>query len=269
MNLTKKITIYIFLLVIVSCGTNTSTSLFSSNEMVMSDGVIIEATNRNGRIKIQANKGMKRIVYIDNNTVDVDMIPRFKRWNGSLGAYSPGGGDPIHTVIEEGQQHFCSIQEGLEWLDWQDNRMNYVYTSDGLVIGWELHSNSSESNKSLRMQIWQFYINGEKPEKIHGAADDKINVFFKNGLSQNFPTIGKFSPSRPKMINSYLYSGKAVDLMKEKKRSHVDIEKVIKFGKLISEGHYLTYYAKGKKFDSFKDLDWVRLDKNKRVVLFD
>ena len=188
----------------------------------------------------------------------------------------------------------------LEWLDWQDNRMNYVYTSDGLVVGCEIHSNSdgsvknpisalrfiprhcgvpisaphssgfssldlgpffetisnrtfyrfinsNESNKSLRMQIWQFYINGEKPEKIHGSADDKINVFFKNGLSQNFPHVGKFNPSRPKMINSYLYSGKAVDLMKEKKRSHVDIEKVIKFGKLIREGHYLTYYAKGEK----------------------
>jgi uncharacterized protein YcfL len=92
MNLTRKITIYIFLLVIVSCGTNTSSFIFSSNEMVMSDGVIIEATNKNGRIKIQANKGMKRVVYIDNHTVDVDMIPRSKRWNGSLGAYSPGGG---------------------------------------------------------------------------------------------------------------------------------------------------------------------------------
>jgi hypothetical protein len=157
----------------------------------------------------------------------------------------------------------------MEWLDWQGNRLHYVYTSDGLVIGWEIHSTINESNKSLRMQIWQFYINGEKPGKMHGAADEKINVSFKNGLSKESPPVGKFNPSKPKMINNYLYSGKAVDIMKEKKRSHIDIEKVINSGKLIREGRYLTYYAKGEKFDSFKDLYWVRLDENKRVVIFD
>ena len=57
--------------------------------------------------------------------------------------------------------------------------------------------------------------------------------------------------------------------MKEKKLSHSDIEKVINYGEMIRESHYLTYYAKGEKFDSFKDLYWVRLDENKRVVLFD
>ena len=259
----------LFLLVIASCGSNISTSLFSTNEMVMSEGMVIEAINNNGSIKVQADKGMKRVVYIDNHRVDLDMIPRSKRWNGSLGAYCPGGGDPIHTVIEEGQQHFCSINEAMEWLDWQGNRLNYVYTSDGLVVGCEIHSDSNESNKSLRMQIWQFYINGEKPEKMHGAKDEKMNVFFKNGLSQNLPPIGEITPSRPKMINRYLYSGKVVDLMKEKKLSHSDIEKVINYGEMIRESHYLTYYAKGEKFDSFKDLYWVRLDENKRVVIFD
>jgi hypothetical protein len=121
LNFNRKITICIFLLIVASCGSNISTSLFSTNEMVMSEGMVIEAINNNGRIKVQAGKGMKRVVYIDNQRVDLEMISRSKRWNGSLGAYSPGGGDPIHIVIEEGQQHFCSINEAMEWLDWQDN----------------------------------------------------------------------------------------------------------------------------------------------------
>ena len=147
MNLTRYIIICLFLLAIASCGSNISTSLFSTNEMVMSEGMVIEAINNNGSIKVQADKGMKRVVYIDNQRLNLDMIPRSKRWNGSLGAYCPGGGDPIHIVIEEGQQHFCSINEAMEWLDWQDNRMNYVYTSDGLVVGCEIHSNSDGSVK--------------------------------------------------------------------------------------------------------------------------
>lgn len=106
------------------------------NELVMNQGMVIEATNDRGTIIIEAGKDLERIYAWDDRRTKVSMWARKKRWLGSLGIYNPQGGREVHTVVEEGQQHFCSEEEALEWLAWQDKRFHYVYTSDGLVVGW-------------------------------------------------------------------------------------------------------------------------------------
>jgi hypothetical protein len=260
---------YSVLLVIVGCGLSDHIGWSSKNEMVMSEGMIIVASFPSGSLKIEADKRMKRIFQWENEKVFVDLIARHKRWHGSLGAYSPGGSDSIHFVIDEGQQHFCSILEASEWLILQEDRMDYVYTSDGLVIRWEAQSQGSSPKKIFRAQIWQLYINGEKPSNLAGSTDEKIDVYFKNNYTKKYPGAGEFIPSKPKTINSYLYSGKVLDLMEEEKRTPDDIEKVIRYGDVERSGGYVTYYASGDKFDSFNDLFWVKTDNKKRIILFD
>lgn len=234
----------------------------------MVKGMTIEAMFPNGKLTITADTTMKRTFRWKNEKIAATLLPRMKRWNGSFGAYSPGGGDPIHIVIEEGQQHFCSTMEALEWVDLQNNRMNYIYTSDGLVIGWNVQSDNKDSKTIIQAQIWQLYVDGKKPNNMKNSNDKLINVYFSNGYKKSFAEIGTFKPSEPKTINGYLISGKSIDLMKEKKISFDDIEKVLKYGEIKKDGDYLTYYATGNKFDSFNDLFWVKIDKSKRIVLF-
>ncbi len=261
----KRIIIYIILFQTIGC-----ISYSILNEMVMSEGMIIEVVRNNQKIKIVAHEKMKRTFSIENEAVTIKMKSRSVRWKGNLGAYCAGGNDKIHTVIEEGQQHFFSANEAIEWLSWLDSRMHYVYTSDGLVLGWEFQCDQKSSKKALNVQIWQFYIKGKKPDKMEDAKDNQIKVYFKQGYQSDLPEIGKFNPSSPETINGYLYSGKSIDLMKERKKSSKDIEKLIKYGEIEKgEGGGITYYSTGEEFDSFNDLYWVKLDKNQRVILFD
>jgi len=260
--------VFCFFLFVFGCELKNPLISESQNEMVMIEGMTIEALFPKGKLTITTDAAMKRTFQWNNEKVTTTLLGRMKRWNGSFGAYFPGGGDPIHIVVEEGQQHFCSTMEALEWIDLQNSRISYIYTSDGLVVGWDVQSGNKVSKTIIQAQIWQLYVNGEKPNNIKNSNDKLINVYVNNNYKKSFPKIGTYKASVPKTINGYLVSGKAIDLMKEKKKSFDDIEKVLKYGELRRDGDYLTYYATGNKFDSFKDLFWVKIDKNKRIALF-
>ena len=91
----------------------------SGLELVMTEGMTIEATNPNGTIAIDAGKGLSRTYKWDENSTTVNLYPRCERWYGSLGAYTPGGGGKIFALTEEGQQHFCCSEEVYGYLKWQ------------------------------------------------------------------------------------------------------------------------------------------------------
>jgi len=220
--------------------------------------MIIKATNDSGTITIEAGKGLERTYRWDDVSAEVKMLRRDKRWFGSLGIYSPGGGGKIHTVLEEGQQHFYSEDEALEWLTWQNDRMHYVYSTDGLVVGWY------KTNNTLSVQVWQFYISGKRPMKLLGATEDLVAVSFKDGLAPEPIKAGNFQPSSPKMINGRRYSGKSIDIMSDKGITADKVEICITEGKSWQEGKHIHYSLIDKTDYS---LLWVILDTQHRVVL--
>ncbi len=148
------------------------------NEIVMTPGMRITATTSVGVIAITAGKGLERFYTWEGATRSVAMWPRDERWYGSLGLYYPGPGDHwkehkgiTRGVVEEGQQHFASEADALKWIrarDW----MPFVYTHDGLVVGW----GKVASRRQLNVEVWQIYIKGELPVKLEGGQDDKIVV---------------------------------------------------------------------------------------------
>jgi hypothetical protein len=93
-------------------------SVPSKVETVMSPGMTITATTSTGRITIRAEKGFRRSYTWEGATRTTDMLPRQKRWYGSLGIYS---GDEAEKwkehkgisrgVTQEGQQHFKNEAE--------------------------------------------------------------------------------------------------------------------------------------------------------------
>lgn len=229
-----KVTLFLIIL-FINCA-------ISNNEIVMVDGMTIHATNPNGEIIIEAGKNLWRSYRWNDQYIRVRLRSRWSRWNGSKGAYLPGSGSNVYTIIEEGQQHFYSEEDIYGWLDWQNDRLKYVYTSDGLVVGWCLGQGPGNFSSALTVELWQIYINGKKPNKLVGSKDDLIQVIYnKNNNNENSP--GKFIPSEPQIINGRRYSGKAIDFIKEYKISFDHIERCIAYGDTIHNDSYYEYYV--------------------------
>lgn len=254
MKLTSSVFLsFIVSLGLISCSERRTKEL--TNETVMNTGTIIKAQNSEGLITIEARQGLQRLYRWDNTSVNIKMIPRDRRWDGSLGIYNSGDGNKIHTVVEEGQQHFYSEQEAMEWLSWQNHRMHYVYSEDGLVVGWY------KTKNSLSVQVWQFYILGNKPNKLPGARNDLVKIILKEGAWPQTKA-SNFQPNGPQRINGRLYSGKSVDMIKEKEISSNEIEKVLLQKNCQRQESYLYCF---NSEDS--GILWILLDNQGRIIL--
>lgn len=157
-------------------------------EIVMNQGDRIVATNKYGTIQIEAGKDTIRYYTWNNATRKVRLSVRYERWYGSLGLYSSGGildhfkeNDGVtRAVVQEGQQHFKSIEEAMNWIDtpYHNNIADLVYSNEGLVVGWS----KTPSREQINVDVWQIYINGEKPTNLPDASDDKI--YFNKSTSR-------------------------------------------------------------------------------------
>lgn len=251
---------FLTLLPILAC-TDTNKS---GKEMVMEKGMVIEATNESGTLTIEAKENLFRTYTWDNNHIKIPLHPRQSRWYGSFGAQNSGGLKDIHTVIEEGQQHFSSTEEALEWIQWQNHLYHYVYTSDGLIVGWNTQKDTHSSQRTLGVQVWQIYINGNKPKQLAGANNSAINVKLSNLQTETLPSAGIFKSSKPKIINGRLYAGKAIDYMSDpaiRPTTPEEVENTITNGKLKKYSTYNFYYM----LDG--DFMWVNVDQKGRVIL--
>ena len=151
------------------------------NEIVMTEGMKITATNSWGTMTITAGKGLERSYTWEGATRSVIMIPRKERWYGSLGIYSPGAdtwkehNGITRGVLEEAQLHYESVDRAIKFLKHPSRLNDAVYTDDGLVVYW---SKTSGGGGTLSVEVWQIYINGEKPTRLPGSQNDKIIVQF-------------------------------------------------------------------------------------------
>jgi len=150
----------------------------AKNEIVMSPGMKITATTSTGTIAITAGRGLKRSYTWEGATRSVEMQPRQDRWYGSLGLYFPGPGDHWQEhngisrgVVEEGQQHFKTVEEAMKWIAEQSG-LPLVYRDDGLAVGWK----KEISRRQLNVDVWQIYVDGKRASELAGSHDDKIVV---------------------------------------------------------------------------------------------
>jgi hypothetical protein len=180
LKLTKLILLFIISFLLYSCDSLTPNSLPSppvpkDNETVMTDGMKIIATTRNGTITIKADKGLKRSYTWEGETRSVIMYPRKKRWFGSMGLYYPGPGNhwKEHNgirrgVLEEGKRYFDSEESAFKWL-----RFWYgcSYRDDGLAVCYSKQLDRS----AINVDVWQIYIGGTVPSKFQETAFQAIN----------------------------------------------------------------------------------------------
>jgi hypothetical protein len=148
-------------------------------EVVMAPGSALVALTPSGEIQVGAGQGLQRCYTWEGATRCVEMIPRKTRWLGSLGVYFPGPGHHwddhkgiSRAVVQEGQQHFQTIDQALAWIASQKKWIPVVYRNDGLLVGWS----KEPERKQLNVEVWQLLVAGAKPSTLPGAEDQRISV---------------------------------------------------------------------------------------------
>ena len=257
-------------IIILLIGAMTTACLEGFNltpkEPVMCPGMSITVKRGNDQLLIYAENLKKRKYEIGGHKIEVNLKPRQKRWRGSLGLYLPTGTDEFHLVIDEGVQYFYSEKEAYDWINIVGDRLGYIYSSDGLVVGWELQKPLKSDQKFiLHVSLWQIYIQDKMPVSLKGANDKSITISRSSKECGEFKQTTGFYPSGPKTFEGRKYSGKVIDLMNEKEIDPGRVEQAIKLGQKYSKGNYSIYQhdAKGIKFI------WVAVDKDGTVVHLD
>ena len=146
----------------------------ANNEVVMPANATIEANTGAGKIIIQSGNGLKRYYSWEGVTRSAVLWPRTGRWFGSMGLYYPGPGfhwighNGIRRgVLDEGQQHFNSIDEAEAWLH-LPHHSDCVYRDDGLVVCF------SKSFHTLNVDVWQIFVEGKSTSAFKETAGDRI-----------------------------------------------------------------------------------------------
>jgi len=145
------------------------------SELVMQPGMSITATNSQGTMRIDCIDKYTRRYAWDGNVKTFRHQPRMRRWLGSLGMYRPQGDGSMHAVLEEGQMRFTSLDDAYTWLKKSERFMDFVWTEDGLVVGWKKQARSDDDHLALSVEVWQLFVRGKKPA-LKGAEAAKIKI---------------------------------------------------------------------------------------------
>ena len=173
----NKILLYIFMAFnLGSCGESVPTEPYPYTELAMEPGMIIEATNKYGTVIIEYLSPLERRYKWGRHNEKRTLIPRKERFLGLLGAYDPATTFLIsygpRIVADDSQRHFQNMEEVKAQLYEGSAVMDWVYTDDGLVVGFS----KDPSSKAVNIDVYQYYINGKKPTKIDGSRPENIKI---------------------------------------------------------------------------------------------
>ncbi len=147
------------------------------SEIVLNNGMVVTAATPEGKITIAAGPGLLRSVSWDGTKRYVVPQPRKERLYSSKGIFFEGHpeGWQIYKGMsriqfEEGQRQFENVDDAVIWM--QIRRLHYVHSNNGLVVGWKRKTDEA----TLQVEVWQFFINGEKPQFLPESRDYLIQT---------------------------------------------------------------------------------------------
>lgn len=152
-----------------------------NNPPIVTDNVLepkqsVEATNRFGTIRIEYVSPTERKYKWDDSAQTVEMIPRKERFLGALGIYNPASraseGGPVRIVTQESKLRFQKIDDVYRFLYQSSEIMDWVYTRDGLVVGF----GKAPDRNQINVDLWQVLVDGRKPSDLRGARDASIHL---------------------------------------------------------------------------------------------
>lgn len=148
-------------------------------EVVLAPNMSIAFFNKFGRGSIVYVAPLKRR-YVIEGTVDktVTMIPRAERFLGELGIYNPAERSifsldrSLRIVTREAELHFVSVTEAQRQLREGSEVFDWVYNSQGYVVGYGTDPKRSQINVTL----YRFFIGGKPARNMAGFDDTKVIV---------------------------------------------------------------------------------------------
>ena len=155
---------------------------------VLHPGESIEARNRFGSVRVAYAAPLKRRYSWDSHSRVVTMIARPEPWLGEQGLYDPANCFVLviplcqtpRLVVAEATHDFATYEELYAFLYQGGAVMDWVYTSDGLLVGFGRQPLRQQINVDVR----QLTIQGRKPQALKGARDRDIRLArtLKNSL---------------------------------------------------------------------------------------
>jgi hypothetical protein len=148
----------------------------------MQPGMIIEAENKNGKFSIEWLGPLEREYGWNGEKATRTLIPRKERFTGRLGAYDPAPASFItvlfrtRIVADDSILNFATMKEIEAKLYEGSAVSDWVYTDDGLVLGFS----ESPDRHQVSIDVYQFLLNGKKPNGIEGSRTELIKVRFKD-----------------------------------------------------------------------------------------
>lgn len=171
----KFLTLGLISFLIVSCREEPNAT--SVREVVLSEGQTVEASNKNGRIRISYVSPLKRKYEWDDSEKTITLRPREERFEGKLGLYEPADAwifllGKTRLVVDEAVRNFDSEEQLRVALTESSAYMDWIYTTDGLVVGF----GRAPSRRQINIDLFQFLLRGQKPVGLAGARPDHVRI---------------------------------------------------------------------------------------------
>jgi hypothetical protein len=140
----------------------------------------VEATNKFGSVRVTYVTRLKRKFDWDGTSRVIRLIARPEPFEGEAGLYDPADCWAIviplcqtpRLVVEEAFHDFDSYDQIYAFLYQGSAVMDWVYTSDGLVVGFGRQPDRDQ----LIIEVKQLTIHGRKPAGLRGARNGDVHL---------------------------------------------------------------------------------------------
>jgi hypothetical protein len=154
-------------------------------EVVLHPGESIQAVNKFGSVRIAYVSPLKREFVWDGQSRTVKLMSRPERWLGELGLYDPADCVVIllplcrtpRLAVEEAFHDFDDYQQLYAFIRQGSAIMDWVYTSDGLLVGF----GRFPKRQQINIEVRQLTIHGQKPANLRGARNKNIRLTSTHG----------------------------------------------------------------------------------------
>lgn len=231
------------------------------------DSVVITSTDGPG-LAIVATGATRREYRLPNGRrIDVELSPRTERWFGALGIYRPVSVGDTHLVLQEAVQHFSSEDEAREWMQrWSQREppgSQSAVSATGLFVEWfysERKPGQSGPANILKVDMYQILINRTAPRDLGIGLDRVLQKTVQQSCAGRQLEAG-YMPSSSERRGDRQFTGRALDIMRERGFDAQEVEKTIESGRAHRTGGNTFYRIEGSQ-----TVRQVEVDQSGRII---
>jgi hypothetical protein len=144
---------------------------------VLKPGQSITARNKFGRVRIVYVAPATRRFEFDGQSKTVRMTQRQEMFDGRSGIYDPADRlwpftSSLRIVCEDSDVNFDTVDQAYAFLYQGSEVEDWVYTPDGLVVGF----GRNQARNQINVDLFQILIRGKKPSGLKWARPAAIHL---------------------------------------------------------------------------------------------